>query len=121
MPDRDLTTPLRELFGFTAFRGPQEAVCRHVLAGGDALVVMATGEGKSLCYQLPALVQDGLTLVVSPLIALMEDQVAALRRRGLPATCIHSMLDRQEREARLGAVLRGEVRLLYVTPERFRV
>src|SRR5690606_41256649 len=93
MPDRDLTTPLRELFGFTAFRGPQEAVCRHLLAGGDALVVMATGEGKSLCYQLPALVQDGLSIVVSPLIALMDDQVAALERRGLPATCVHSNLD----------------------------
>ena len=76
---------------------------QHLLGGGSALVVMATGEGKSLCYQLPALVGHGLTLVVSPLIALMDDQVAALQRRSLPATCVHSMLDRTEREARFGA------------------
>ena len=94
---------------------------RHFLGGGSALVLMATGDGKSLCYQLPAFVGDGLTLVVSPLIALMDDQVAALRRRDLPATCIHSMIERDERQRRLAAALRGDVRLLYVTPERFRV
>src|SRR5688572_16712628 len=82
---------------------------------------MATCEGKSLCYQLPAFAGDGLTLVVSPLIALMDDQVAALRARELPATCVHSMLERGERERRLDAALRGDVKLLYVTPERFRV
>lgn len=119
--DDALVAALRQHFGFAAFRGCQQAVIRHHLAGGSALVVMATGDGKSLCYQLPALVGDGLTLVVSPLIALMDDQVAALQRRRLPATCVHSMLERHERQARLDAVARGEVRLLYVTPERFRV
>lgn len=117
----DLTRSLRELYGFPSFRGPQQQICEHFLDGGSALVLMATGDGKSLCYQLPAFVGDGLTLVVSPLIALMDDQVQALVARGLPATCIHSMLSRDEREQRLRAVEAGEVRLLYVTPERFRV
>lgn len=117
----DLSESLRELYGFTSFRGPQREIIEHHLAGGSALVLMATGDGKSLCYQLPAFVGEGLTLVVSPLIALMDDQVAALDARGLPATCIHSMLDKRERQARLDAVLRGDVKLLYCTPERFRV
>ena len=117
----DPRAALAEHFGFADFRGPQETIIRHVLGGESALVVMATGDGKSLCYQLPGLMLDGVTLVVSPLIALMEDQVLALKRRGLPAECIHSMLDRQTRESRLEKTLRGEVKLLYVTPERFRV
>ena len=117
----DLHADLRRLYGFTAFRPQQEAVVRHFLAGGSALVLMATGDGKSLCYQLPAFVGDGLTVVVSPLIALMDDQVAALRARGLPATCVHSLLERHERQRRLASALRGDDRLLYVTPERFRV
>lgn len=82
---------------------------------------MATGDGKSLCYQLPGFVGDGLTIVVSPLIALMDDQVAALHKRKLPATCIHSMLTKEERQQRLQAVIDGKIKLLYVTPERFRV
>ena len=119
MPNLDES--LRELYGFPTFRGPQREIIEHHLAGGSALVLMATGDGKSLCYQLPAFVGEGLTIVVSPLIALMDDQVAALEARGLPATCIHSMLDKRERRARLDAVLRGDVKLLYCTPERFRV
>lgn len=119
-PD-ELLTALHRLYGFPAFRGLQRQVVEHFLGGGSALVLMATGDGKSLCYQLPAFVGDGLTLVVSPLIALMDDQVAALRNRNLPATCIHSLLDRGERERRLAMALRGDVKLLYVTPERFRV
>lgn len=118
---RDLAESLQQLYGFPTFRGPQREIVEHFLNGGSALVLMATGDGKSLCYQLPAFVGDGLTIVVSPLIALMDDQVAALQRRGLPATCVHSMLTREERERRLDAVQRGDVRLLYVTPERFRV
>ena len=118
---RDLNEALEELYGFADFRGPQREIIAHHLAGESALVLMATGDGKSLCYQLPAFVGDGLTIVVSPLIALMDDQVAALEARGLPATCIHSMLDKRERQARLDAVLRGDVKLLYCTPERFRV
>lgn len=121
MTDDPVLAELQRRFGFASFRGEQEAVVRHFLAGGSALVVMATGEGKSLCYQLPALLGDGLTIVVSPLIALMEDQVAGLQRKGIPAVCVHSLCERHEREARLDACARGEVRLLYVTPERFRV
>ncbi|MCU0863146.1 MAG: RecQ family ATP-dependent DNA helicase [Planctomycetes bacterium] len=117
----ELSTALRDRFGFAAFRGPQQAICEHFLGGGSGLVLMATGGGKSLCYQLPALVGTGLTIVVSPLIALMDDQVAALVARGLPATCIHSQLDRAERQQRLDLARSGAVKLLYVTPERFRV
>jgi ATP-dependent DNA helicase RecQ len=117
----ELTTHLRQLFGFASFRGPQQAICAHFLGGGSALVLMATGDGKSLCYQLPALVGTGLTIVVSPLIALMDDQVAALQARGLPASCIHSQLDRGERDHRLELARSGAVKLLYITPERFRV
>ena len=101
----DLRAALQRHFGLDAFRGRQEEAIRAVLGGRDALVVMPTGEGKSLVYQLPAMLQDGVTLVVSPLIALMEDQVAALRARGLPAACVHSLLERGEREHRLAAAL----------------
>jgi ATP-dependent DNA helicase RecQ len=118
---RDLDASLQELYGFDSFRGPQREIIEHYLGGHSALVLMATGDGKSLCYQLPAFVGDGLTIVVSPLIALMDDQVAALEARGLPATCIHSMLDKRERQARLEAARSGAVKLLYCTPERFRV
>jgi ATP-dependent DNA helicase RecQ len=117
----DLRSGLQRLFGFADFRPQQQTIVEHFLGGGSALVLMATGDGKSLCYQLPAFVDDGLTIVVSPLIALMDDQVQALRARGLPASCVHSMLERRERERRLRQALSGETRLLYVTPERFRV
>jgi len=112
---------LKQHFGFDTFRGQQEEIVRRVLRGESALVIMATGEGKSLCYQLPGLMLDGLTLVISPLIALMEDQTLALKAKGIPATCIHSMLDRETREQRLREALAGKVKLLYLTPERFRV
>jgi ATP-dependent DNA helicase RecQ len=117
----ELSASLQRWFGFAGFRGPQQAICEHFLGGGSGLVLMATGDGKSLCYQLPAFVGDGLTVVVSPLIALMDDQVAALQRRNLPATCIHSLLERHERQRRLDDALAGRHKLLYVTPERFRV
>ncbi|MHC4811835.1 MAG: RecQ family ATP-dependent DNA helicase [Planctomycetota bacterium] len=117
----NLPRALKQHFGFDSFRGPQQEIVRGLLAGKSALVVMATGEGKSLCYQLPGLILDGLTLVVSPLIALMEDQTMALRAKGIAATCIHSMLDRQTRRQRLQDALAGKVKLLYVTPERFHV
>jgi ATP-dependent DNA helicase RecQ len=118
---RVLEDLLRERFGFAAFRGPQAEICRHLADGGSALVIMATGDGKSLCYQLPALCRPGLTLVVSPLIALMDDQVAALAGKGIEATCIHSLLDAETRRRRLADALEGRVRILYCTPERFRV
>ncbi|MEO0478833.1 MAG: ATP-dependent DNA helicase RecQ [Planctomycetota bacterium] len=117
----DLRQPLHEHFGFDSFRGPQEEICNHVLDGDDAVVIMATGDGKSLCYQLPAMVNEGLTLVVSPLIALMDDQVHALQQKGLPAARIHSNLSAEERRTTLARARDGEFQLLYVTPERFRV
>ncbi len=122
MPDDDaLLAGLRRHFGFEAFRGKQRDVIATVLAGDSALAIFPTGEGKSLCYQLPALMLDGLTIVLSPLIALMQDQVDALRQRGIPATFINSSIDRATRERRLEDAVRGDVKLLYVTPERFRV
>ena len=111
---------LRRHFGHDAFRGSQEAVVDHVLAGGHALVVMPTGLGKSLCYQLPALARPELSVVISPLIALMKDQTDALRARGIDAVTLNSSLPATVREARLRALREGRHRLLYVSPERFR-
>ena len=109
---------LREVFGYHAFRGQQEAIVAHVCSGADALVVLPTGAGKSLCYQLPALVRPGTALVVSPLIALMHDQVAALTALGVRAAALHSGLDaaaQREVETQLRA---GALDLLYLAPER---
>ncbi|MGH9971155.1 MAG: RecQ family ATP-dependent DNA helicase [Pyrinomonadaceae bacterium] len=116
----DALTSLREHFGFAEFREGQREVIAAILEGKDAVVVMPTGSGKSLCYQLPALMLGGATLVVSPLIALMKDQVDALRSRGLPATFINSSIDLHEQRARIDALRRGEFKLVYVAPERFR-
>ena len=115
-----LETVLRERFGLEALRPLQEQVIDRVMAGGDALVVAPTGSGKSLCYQLPALALpgEGFTLVFSPLIALMEDQVASLKQRGIRAGYINSTLSRQERERRYAKTARGDYEILYVTPER---
>jgi ATP-dependent DNA helicase RecQ len=107
-------------FGLTAFRPGQREVIETVLAGDDCLCVMPTGGGKSLCYQLPAIVQSGVTLVVSPLIALMKDQVDQLTALGLPATFINSSLSPDEVSERLQQVAAGDYRLVYVVPERFR-
>jgi ATP-dependent DNA helicase RecQ len=107
-------------FGFRQFLDGQEDAIGSVLAGRDVLVVMPTGGGKSLCYQLPALMLDGLTVVVSPLIALMKDQVDGLVAKGIPATFVNSSLTDAEIGRRLGAVGRGEYRLVYVAPERFK-
>jgi ATP-dependent DNA helicase RecQ len=113
-------TALREFFGFEEFREGQREVIEAVLEGHDTVVVMPTGGGKSLCYQLPALMREGVTVVVSPLIALMKDQVDALRARNLPATFINSSLDFEEQKERIAGVRRGQFKLLYVAPERFR-
>jgi ATP-dependent DNA helicase RecQ len=107
-------------FGLTAFRPGQREVIETVLAGEDCLCVMPTGGGKSLCYQLPAIAQPGVTLVVSPLIALMKDQVDQLTALGLPATFINSTLSPEETTRRLSQVAAGDYRLVYVVPERFR-
>jgi len=109
---------LRETFGYTAFRDGQEAVVDHVVAGGDALVLMPTGGGKSLCYQIPSLVRPGTGIVVSPLIALMQDQVAALAQLGVRAAFLNSTLDAAAARATERALLAGELDLLYVAPER---
>src|ERR1700704_937316 len=116
----DALTSLREHFGFADFRECQREVIAAILEGKDAVVVMPTGSGKSLCYQLPALMFGGATLVVSPLIALMKDQVDALRARDLPATFINSSLPEREQWSRIEALRRGEFKLVYVAPERFR-
>ncbi len=111
---------LRRWFGFGTFRPGQEAVVRAVLSGCDAVVVMPTGSGKSLCFQLPALMLEGTTVVVSPLIALMKDQVDALQARRIPATFLNSTLAPEETSRRLAALRRGAYKLVYVAPERFR-
>src|SRR5438874_10110188 len=109
---------LETVFGFPGFRGAQEEIVAHLAAGGDALVVMPTGGGKSLCYQLPALLREGTTLVVSPLIALMKDQVDALWAREIPATFINSSIPYEEQTARLRALRKGAFKLVYIAPER---
>jgi ATP-dependent DNA helicase RecQ len=109
---------LRRVFGFPGFRGLQEAAIGHVVAGGDALVLMPTGGGKSLCYQIPALCRPGLGVVVSPLIALMDDQVAALRQLGIAAGALHSELPPGEQHATQREMAEGRLDLLYVSPER---
>jgi ATP-dependent DNA helicase RecQ len=111
---------LREYFGFPAFRPGQEAALGHVLAGQDALVVMPTGAGKSLIYQLAALLLPGTALVVSPLVALMKDQIDGLTRRGIAATFINSSLDSAEQARRLRALADGQHKIILVAPERFR-
>ncbi len=115
--DRALTV-LRNTFGYPAFRGPQSDIVARVAAGGDALVLMPTGGGKSLCYQIPAMLREGTGVVVSPLIALMADQVAALRQAGVPAAMLNSTLAPDEVRDVERAFLRGELELLYVAPER---
>ena len=116
----DALTSLQQHFGFAAFREGQREVIDAILEGKDAVVVMPTGSGKSLCYQLPAMMLEGATIVVSPLIALMKDQVDALLTRGLPATFVNSSLDDREQLNRIDGVRRGEYKLIYVAPERFR-
>jgi DNA topoisomerase-3 len=112
---------LRATFGFTSFRPYQEEVCRAVAEGRDALLVMPTGAGKSLCFQLPGLARGGTTLVISPLIALMEDQVAKLQALGLRAERIHSGRDRQASRQACRAYLDGELDFLFIAPERLKV
>jgi ATP-dependent DNA helicase RecQ len=113
-----LLAPLKQFFGFSSFRPLQEEIMRDALAGRDVFAVLPTGGGKSLCFQLPALVRPGLTVVVSPLIALMKDQVDALQAAGVAATYLNSSLAAGESRPRLRGLHQGEFRLLYVAPER---
>src|SRR5688572_15175633 len=112
----DLDSALQQHFGHAAFRPGQEEAVRGAVAGRDVLVVMPTGAGKSLCYQLPALVREDLTLVVSPLVSLMQDQVEALGGR---AALVNAQQDSYANQAAVEAALEGRVRMLYVAPERF--
>ena len=109
---------LRRVYGYDAFRGQQAGIIDHVIAGGDALVLMPTGGGKSLCFQIPALVRPGVAVVVSPLIALMRDQVDALRQVGVNAAYLNSSLDWRDAVEVERQVERGELDLIYVAPER---
>ena len=120
-PNEPLDALLHRAFGFATFRANQEEVCRTVIAGRDALLVMPTGAGKSLCYQLPGLARGGTTLVISPLIALMEDQFAKLRERGFAVECIHSGRDRAASRQVCIDYLNGKLQFLFIAPERLRV
>jgi ATP-dependent DNA helicase RecQ len=113
-----LTAALKRIFGFDHFRPGQEAIVRDALAGRDLLALMPTGGGKSLCFQLPALLKPGVTLVVSPLIALMQDQVRQLRDNGIAASFVNSSLAAAEGAQRIAQLLRGEYQLFYLAPER---
>ncbi|MEU6403646.1 DNA helicase RecQ [Streptomyces sp. NPDC046985] len=119
--DSEALATLHRVFGYESFRGEQEAVVEHVVAGGDAVVLMPTGGGKSLCYQIPALVRPGTGIVVSPLIALMQDQVDALRALGVRAGFVNSTQDFDERRTVEAEFLQGELDLLYLVPERLRL
>ncbi|WP_327237463.1 DNA helicase RecQ [Streptomyces sp. NBC_01317] len=117
----DALRVLHRVFGYDSFRGSQQEIIDHVVDGGDALVLMPTGGGKSLCYQIPALVRKGVGVVVSPLIALMQDQVDALRALGVRAGFLNSTQDMDERRLVEAEFLAGELDLLYLAPERLRV
>jgi len=117
-PQDQALSVLSTVFGYRTFRGAQHEIVEHVVAGGDALVLMPTGGGKSLCYQLPALLREGTALVISPLIALMQDQVAALRQLGVRAAFLNSTLDARQAAAAERALRDGALDLLYVAPER---
>src|SRR5260370_2657313 len=117
-PSASLLTLLKQTFGFDSFRPLQEEIIRDALGGRDVFALLPTGGGESLCFQLPALVRPGLTVVVSPLISLMKDQVDALTASGVAATFLNSSLKADEAWARLRRLHTGEYRLLYVAPER---
>ena len=109
---------LQQVFGYTTFRGEQEAIVAHIISGGDALVLMPTGGGKSLCYQLPALLRDGVAIIISPLIALMQDQVDTLQQLGVSAAYLNSSLDTEAANIVSDRLLQGDLKILYVAPER---
>src|SRR5690349_13976199 len=108
---------LKTVYGYDAFRGPQADIVEHVIGGSNAFVLMPTGGGKSLCYQIPAIVRPGMGLIVSPLLALMADQVAALRQAGVSAAALNSDLPGDERRALWRDIHGGNLDLLYVAPE----
>ncbi len=109
---------LQSVYGYEAFRNQQADIVDHVILGGDALVLMPTGGGKSLCFQVPALVREGTAIVISPLIALMQDQVMALRQNGIKAAFLNSSLNGMEVNEVENQLMNGELELLYIAPER---
>lgn len=117
----NLEAKLKEIFGYESFRQGQKQIIEQVLQGKDTLGILPTGAGKSICYQLPALLQEGVTLVVSPLISLMKDQVDQLNIANIPATFINSTVDEQEAYFRMQQIENGEVKILFVAPERFEL
>jgi ATP-dependent DNA helicase RecQ len=119
-PEADLLTPLRRYWGYSTFRPLQERIVRSLLAGHDACVVMPTGGGKSLCYQLPAVMSDKTAVVISPLIALMQDQAAQLAQMGIPAAVLNSTLSSEEQSRVMRDARHGVFRLLYLSPERLQ-
>ncbi len=119
-PETDLLTPLRRYWGYSSFRPLQERIVRSLLAGNDTCVVMPTGGGKSLCYQLPAVVSERTTVVISPLIALMQDQAAQLAQMGIPAAVLNSSISNEEQSRVMRQARDGAFRLLYLSPERLQ-
>src|ERR1700752_1812713 len=117
-PEPDLLSPLRRYWGYQAFRPLQERIVKSLLAGRDTCVIMPTGGGKSLCYQLPAVVSGRTAVVISPLIALMQDQAAQLEQMGIPAAALNSQASWPEQQDIMRRAAKGEYRLLYVSPER---
>ena len=109
---------LQDVFGYSSFRGEQQAVVEHVIGGGDALVLMPTGGGKSLCYQLPALIREGVAIVISPLIALMQDQVDTLKQQGVRAAYLNSSIEAEDANKVVTQLMCGHLQMLYVAPER---
>src|SRR6201981_3600633 len=118
--ETDLLVPLRRYWGYSTFRPLQERIVRSLLAGHDACVVMPTGGGKSLCYQLPAVMAEKTAVVISPLIALMQDQAAQLAQMGIPAAVLNSTLSSEEQSRVMREARRGAFRLLYLSPERLQ-
>ena len=120
MDELRLTEALKKYFSHERFRKPQDEIVASIVSGKDTLAIMPTGGGKSLCYQLPAMLLDGVTIVISPLIALMKDQVDALRARGIPADMINSSQSWARQSEALEALAAGRLKLAYIAPERFR-
>ena len=111
---------LHQYWGYDSFRSLQQDAIESVIAGKDVLVLMPTGGGKSLCFQVPAMLQEGLCCVISPLVALMQDQVQALRKRGIPAAALHAGMRKREMEITLDQAVNGALKLLYISPERLQ-
>ena len=112
------TQILNKIYGYKSFRGQQEAIISNTINGQNSFVLMPTGSGKSICYQIPALCMEGVTIVISPLIALMQDQVEGLKQLGVKADAINSSMDYGKNDNVINAILNNQIKLVYVSPER---